>query len=352
MSETVIKLENLTKKFGNFTAVDSINLEVCRGETIGLVGPNGAGKTTTIKMIAKILRPNSGQILIKTNGSELKDLQHVSSTVSQIGFLIDIPNFYNMTAYQLLKYFGKIQRYPKNKLENRIDELLKFFKLSEWKFERVRNYSKGMTQKLGIIQAILHDPDIIILDEPQTGLDPLARIEIRKYLRKLQSLGKTIFVASHMLYEISEVCDKIALINYGKIIGFDTVENLALTLKTSELNCLTLKPLDAEKLAPLLSRMVEKLNPYLDQNLDPNISKIPIKYNPLHQGFKLYFDGKNDSKGEILKILVNEFESDFTVISFTQPKTSQLERVYSQMVKGSTPEEPSKLKGDDIRNEQ
>ena len=347
MSETVIKLENLTKKFGNFTAVNSINLEVRRGETIGLVGPNGAGKTTTIKMIAKILRPNAGKILIRTNDSELKDLARVSSTVSKIGFLIDITNFYNMTGYQLLKYFAKIQRYPKDKLENRIDELLELFKLSEWKHERVRNYSKGMTQKLGIIQAILHDPDIIILDEPQTGLDPLARIEIRKYLRKLSKLGKTIFVASHMLYEIAEICDKIALINYGKIIGFDTVDNLALTLKTSEINCVLLNPLPAEKRAPLITRMVDMLNPYLDQNLDPNTSEIPIKYHPEHQGLKFYFDGKNESKGEILKILVKEFESDFTIVSFIQPRTTQLERVYSQMVMENTPEGTIKLTGDD-----
>jgi len=347
MSETVIKLENLTKKFGNFTAVNSINLEVRRGETIGLVGPNGAGKTTTIKMIAKILRPNAGKILIRTNDSELKDLARVSSTVSQIGFLIDIPNFYNMTGYQLLKYFAKIQRYPKDKLENRIDELLELFKLSDWKHERVRNYSKGMTQKLGIIQAILHDPDIIILDEPQTGLDPLARIEIRKYIKKLSKLGKTIFVASHMLYEIAEICDKIALINYGKIIGFDTVDNLALTLKTSEINCVLLNPLPSEKRAPLLIRMVDRLNPYLDQNLDPNTAEIPIVYNIEHQGLKFYFDGKKESKGEILKILVKEFESDFTILSFIQPRTTQLERVYSQMVMDNTPEGTIKLTGDD-----
>ncbi|MHA2088043.1 MAG: ABC transporter ATP-binding protein [Promethearchaeota archaeon] len=347
MSEIVIKLENLTKKFGDFTAVDNVNLEVRRGETIGLVGPNGAGKTTTIKMIAKILRPNAGKILIQTNHSGLQDLQSVSTTVSQIGFLIDIPNFYNMTGYQLLKYFAKIQRYPKEKIENRIDELLELFKLSEWKHERVKNYSKGMTQKLGIIQAILHDPMIIILDEPQTGLDPLARIEIRKYIRKLSKLGKTIFVASHMLYEISEVCDKIALINYGKIIGFDTVDNLALTLKTSEINCVLLNPLPAEKLAPLLTRLVDRLNPYLDQNLNPNTSEIPIRYNPEHQGLKFYFDGKNESKGEILKILVKEFESDFTIISFIQPRTTQLERVYSQMVMDNTPEGTIKLTGDD-----
>jgi ABC-2 type transport system ATP-binding protein len=338
MSETVIKLENLTKRFGNFTAVKNINLEVCKGETIGLVGPNGAGKTTTIKLIAKILRPNSGRILIRLNSGELQNLEDVSRTISQMGFLIDIPNFYNMTAYELLKYFAKIQKYPKDKINDRIDELLNLFKLSEWKHEKVKNFSKGMTQKLGIIQAIIHNPEIVILDEPQTGLDPLARIEIRRYIRELQSQGKTIFVASHMLYEISEVCDKIALINHGEIIGFDTVENLALTLRTSVLNCVLLKPINAEELGPILNRVTEKLNPYLDQNLDPMISKIPVKYKPDKHEFKIYYNGKNESRGEILKILIKDFESDFTVISFTQPKTSQLEMVYSEMVKDNEPE--------------
>ena len=334
-TEVVLKIENLTKNYGDFTAVDNINLEVSRGETIGLVGPNGAGKTTTIKMIAKILRPNSGRILIRTNHSELEDLRKVSSTFSQIGFLIDIPNFYNMTAYQLLKYFAKLQHYPKSKTEGRIDELLKLFKLAEWKYEKVKTFSKGMTQKLGIIQALINDPEIIILDEPQTGLDPLARVEIRKYIRELQSQGKTIFVASHMLYEISEVCDKIALINHGKIAGFDTVENLALILKVSELDCVLLESLNASELEPLLNRLTKKLNPYLDQNLDPKISKIPVKYYPEPQELKIYYDGKKESRGEILKILIREFESDFTVISFTQPRTSQLERVYAKMVKDS-----------------
>ncbi|MHA2400335.1 MAG: ABC transporter ATP-binding protein [Promethearchaeota archaeon] len=322
MTEVILKLENLTKKFGNFTAVNAINLEVCRGETIGLVGPNGAGKTTTIKMIAKILRPNSGRILIRTNHNELEDLQHVSTTIFQIGFLIDIPNFYNMTAYQLLKYFAKLQNYPKDRLEERIDELLALFKLSDWKHENVKTFSKGMTQKLGIIQAIIHDPEIIILDEPQTGLDPLARVEIRRYIRELQSLGKTV---------------KIALINFGEIIGFDTVEKLALTLKSSELDCELLEPLKPDKLDPILNRLTDTLEPYLDQNLDPTISKIPIKYRPELQGFQIFYDGNIESKAEILKILVKEFESDFTVTSFTQPKTSQLERVYAEMVKDNEP---------------
>lgn len=335
MSEIVIKFENLTKKFGNFTAVKGVNLEVHRGETIGLVGPNGAGKTTTIKMIAKILRPNSGRILIRTNNNKLEDLQHVSNTATQIGFLIDIPSFYNMTANQLLRYFANLQNYPKGQIDERIDELLALFKLTDWKHEKVKNFSKGMTQKVGIIQALIHNPEIIILDEPQTGLDPLARVEIRKYIRELQAQGKTIFVASHMLYEISEVCDKIALINLGSIIGFDTVENLALTLKTSELNAELFKPLNASELEPLLNRLAEKLKPFLDKNLDPDISKIPVKYFPENQRLKIFYDGKNESKGEILKILIREFESDFTVVSFTQPKTSQLERVYTEMVKNN-----------------
>jgi ABC-2 type transport system ATP-binding protein len=332
MSEVVIKLENLTKKFGNFTAVDKINLEVCKGETIGLVGPNGAGKTTTIKMIAKILRPNGGKILIKTNQRELTDLEKVSAGMSKIGFLIDIPNFYNMTSYELLRYFALLSHYPKNKINDRIDELLEFFELTSWKFKNVKTFSKGMTQKLGIIQALIHDPDIIILDEPQTGLDPLARIEIRRFLRELQKTGKTIFVASHMLYEISEVCDKIALINHGKILGFDTVENLALTLKANELNCTTLKKIEAEDLGPILQRLTTRLNPYLDQDLDPKISKIPIRYNPEEQTFIFYFDGKPESRVEILKILIKEFGSDFSVVSYLQPRTSQLERVYIEMV--------------------
>jgi len=136
-----------------------------------------------------------------------------------------------------------------------------------------------------------------------------------------------------MLYEISEVCDKIALINYGSIIGFDTVEKLALTLKTSELNCALLEPLSPSELEPLLNRLTERLNPYLDQNLDPKISKIPVKYYPDQQGLKIFYDGRNKSKGEILKIMIKEFESEFTLISFTQPKTSQLEKVYTKMVK-------------------
>jgi len=332
MSETVIRLDNISKKFGDLLAVNDVSLEVNKGETIGLVGPNGAGKTTIIKMIAKLLRPTSGRIFIKNSSGELQDLNQNARNLIKTGFLIDIPSFYDMTAYQLLRYFANLQNYPKSQINKRIDELLDLFKLSEWKHKKVKTFSKGMTQKLGIIQALIHDPEIIILDEPQTGLDPKARIEIRKYIRHLQNLGKTIFIASHMLYEISEICDKIALINHGSFVAYDTLENLEGLLKAKEIKCQILKPIAPENLGPIIKKLSEKLDPYLDKDLDPKISKVPIKYNPHKHGFRIFYKGDDETMSNILKVLVKEFEVDFTVHSFTQPKTSQLERIYSQMI--------------------
>jgi ABC-2 type transport system ATP-binding protein len=336
--KTIIKLENLSKKFGDFYAVSNINLEVCAGETIGLVGPNGAGKTTTIKMIAKLLRPSSGRILIENLQGELQNLRSNSKNIVRRGFLIDVPFFYkDMTANQLLKYFGKSQNYPRDKINERIDELLELFKLSDWKHKKVKTFSKGMRQKLGIIQSILVDPQIVILDEPQTGLDPKARIEIRTFIRELQNQGKSIFVASHMLHEISEICDKIALINHGKIIAFDTIENLEKDLKTKEIDCKLLDPIPLENRESIIRKLYEKLEMYLKKDLDPDISKIPIKYDSEKKTIIFYYNGEKRVRAEILEILVTEFKSDFSVISYSRPKTSRLERIYSEMIKDERP---------------
>jgi len=247
----VMKLENLSKTYGNHLAVDKVNIEVHEGETIGLIGPNGAGKTTTIKMIANLIRATSGKILVRNKQGELQPLNGISKDLIKFGFLIDVPFFYDMTANQILRFFANAQDYPKEKINDRIDELLRLFKLSDWKHKKVKTFSKGMRQKLGIIQAILIDPQIIILDEPQSGLDPKARIEVRKIIRELQKKGKTIFIASHMLHEISEVCDKIALINHGKIVAFDTIENLEKNLKEKQLICQIIKPIPVEHLKNL-----------------------------------------------------------------------------------------------------
>ncbi len=332
ISETILKLVNLSKSYGKLKAVDNINLEVQKGELIGLVGPNGAGKTTTIKMIANILKPDKGEILIKNQKGNLQNLVKNSRHLIPQGFLIDIPSFYKMTAYDLLKYFAKLTDYPRNKIDDRIDELLKLFNLYQWKYTRVDKFSKGMNQKLGIIQAIIHDPEIIILDEPQMGLDPNARLELRRFLKLLQARGKTIFLASHLLHEISEICNKIALINLGKIIKFDTIENLGVNLRTNEVIVNILNEIKEADLPEIQNKMIQKLNPYLVKSLDPNISKQSINYYPLTKEFRIYFDGKNESKAEILKILLQEFQSDFKVTSFSQPRTAQLERIYEELI--------------------
>jgi ABC-2 type transport system ATP-binding protein len=335
LTETVIKLENICKRFGKFLAVNNISLEINRGEIIGFVGPNGAGKTTTLKLIARLMTPNSGKIFVINKQGKLQNLSENPKNLVEMGFLIDIPHFYNSTPYLVLKYIANIRNYPKEKLDQRINHLLTTFNLAQWKYKKVKHFSKGMIQKLGFIAAIIHDPEIIILDEPQTGLDPNARIDVRKYMRFLQNQGKTIFVASHMLYEISEVCDKIALINQGSIITFDALDNIEYLLKTKEIVCEILKPIPPEEKDLLLTRLIQSLEPYLEKNLDPSISKKPILYNPQEKSFIIYYDGKEDSRANILDILVNEFKSDFTINSFSKPKTSQLERLYTQMIRNN-----------------
>lgn len=339
--KTVMRLENVSKKFGSFVAVDNISIEVHEGETIGLVGPNGAGKTTTIKMIAKLLRPTSGKILVLNKAGELQPLNGDDKNLVKFGFLIDQPFFYDMTAYQILRYFARSQNYPKEKINARIDDLLKLFKLFKWKHEKVNTFSKGMRQKMGIIQSILVDPQIIILDEPQTGLDPKARIEIRATIRELQKQGKTIFVASHMLHEISEVCDKIALINNGRIVAFDTIENLEKNLKEKELNCQLLYPIPPKDLQATIDRINEKLEHYATHSMEVGIANHnhSVKYNPDKHNFTIYYDGKKESRGEILEILMAEFKSTNKIISFSQPKTSKLEQIYLEMILEDQPRE-------------
>jgi len=333
LDETVLKIDNLSKTFKQFVAVNNVNLEVKKGETVGFIGPNGAGKTTTIKLIAKILQPSSGNILIKTTEGDLRDISTNSQDLISMGFLIDIPVFYDSTPYVLLKHYLQLHKYPKNKIDQRIDELLEFFNLTDWKRKRIKKFSKGMKQKLGIIQAIIHDPDIIFLDEPQTGLDPKARIKVRQYLKTLKEHQKTIFIASHMLREISEICEKIAFIKNGEIIKFDRIENLEKLLKTSEIECQLLEPIPMERIEPVEKKLKERLAPYLSKSIDPAINESPVQYQPSSKNLTIYYDGKPESKGEIFKILGKEFDSEFTIISFSQSKTSLLEKLYLEEIK-------------------
>ena len=332
MIETVIKFENVRKKFGNLIAVNNFNLEIKKGEVIGFIGPNGAGKTTTLKLLARLINPNLGKIFVINNQGVLQNIFKNSRNLVELGFLIDIPHFYNSTPYLLLKYIANIRNYPKEKIKQRIDHLLQIFKLFTWKYKRINTFSKGMNQKLGFIAAVIHEPELLVLDEPQTGLDPNARIIIRKYIRSLKDEGKTVFISSHMLHEIAEVCDKIVLINQGSILGFDTMENLEHLLATKEIVCKLLNPIPTEKTYSIIQKLSQRLKPYLEENNDPLIPTKSIKYDAQEKSFLIYYDGKEKSRSSILSILINEFSTEYPITSFSKQKTSQLENIYSQMI--------------------
>jgi ABC-2 type transport system ATP-binding protein len=325
--EVLIQLKNLTKKFGEFYAVSDINIEVQRGEIVGFLGPNGAGKSTTMKMIAYLLEPTEGEIWIRGNG-ELHKLTRKNKDylLDNIGFLIENPAFYgDLSPRVILAYFAKLKGYPKEKINQRIEEVLDFFRMEEWIDKKIKTFSKGMRQKIGIASAIIHDPDIIILDEPQTGLDPKARKEVRDFILQLKQMGKTIFLSSHLLYEISEVADRIAIIHHGKIIAFDTLDNLEASTKKSVINfeLLNTEYKDQNHFLEEVKNLVQPLT-----GIEKNLSW--VKYNKETGVFQIFFNGDPQNQRSILKMLI---DNNFKIIEFSVPKAGLLEDLFIELTK-------------------
>ena len=327
--DVLIQFKNLTKKFGDFYAVKGVNLEIREGEIVGFLGPNGAGKTTTMKMMAYLLKPNEGEVWIRANG-ELQKLtrRNKDFLLDNIGFLIEIPAFYGkVTPKEILKYFGKLKGYPHKKLDNRIDTVLDMLGMLEWKDKKIGTFSKGMRQKIGIISAIIHDPDIIVLDEPQTGLDPKARKEVREFILELKQTGKTFFLSSHLLYEISEVADKIAIIDHGELIAFDTLDNLEATTKKSIINFELINTEDKSQ-KEFLERIKNIVQPLT--GIEKDLSW--VKYNEDTGVFQVFFDGDPLKQLKILKALIDD---GFKIIEFSVPKAGLLEDLFIEL---TTPE--------------
>lgn len=321
-NEILIQFKGLTKKFGSLYAVSNIDLEIKRGEIVGFLGPNGAGKSTTMKMMAHLLRPTKGEIWIRNNGELVKlTSRNKSYLLDNVGFLIENPAFYgDMTARQILSYFARLKGYPWKNLTARVEEVVGMFGLSEWIDKKLKIYSKGMRQKIGILSAIIHDPDIVVLDEPQTGLDPKARKEVRDFLLKLKQMGKTVFLSSHLLYEISEIADRIAIISHGKLMAYDNLENLELSTGRSMLN-IELLTISEETLDDLLQKLNEVVTPLT--GLEAQLSE--VKYNQDSEIFEVLFDGDPKTQHKIFRTL---FENNFNIISFSVPKATLLEYLF------------------------
>jgi len=325
--EILIQIKNLTKKFGNFTAVKGVNLEIQRGEIIGFLGPNGAGKTTTMKMMAHLLKPNEGEVLIRANG-ELQKLTNRNKDylLDNIGFLIEIPAFYGkVTPKEILKYFAKLKGYPRKNINERIDTVLKMVGMSEWKDKKIGTFSKGMKQKIGILSAIVHDPDIVVLDEPQTGLDPAARKEVRDFIMNLKKIGKTVFLSSHLLYEISEVADRIAIIHHGKLIAFDTLDNLEGKAMKSVIHFELLNSPDEK-----FDEFINKLKPLVIPSTGITKEESWIKYDNDSKVFQIFFNGNPKNQTEILKKLL---DNGYEILEYSVPKAGLLESLFIELTR-------------------
>ncbi|HDP96108.1 MAG TPA: ABC transporter ATP-binding protein, partial [Euryarchaeota archaeon] len=225
-----IHIERLTKDYGFVRAVDNLTLDVRRGTTVGFLGPNGAGKSTTIKILTNLITATDGFAFL--NGVDVTKKPKLA--LADVGSVVETPEFYPyLTPRETLSYIGKLRGLSTKDITDRSKELLDLVKLEEWKDQRIGKFSKGMKQRLAIAQALLHEPQILILDEPTSGLDPRGMVEVREILQALKSDCYTIFMSSHLLAEVQEICDHVALIDHGKLLQYDTVENLSNMARTN-----------------------------------------------------------------------------------------------------------------------
>ena len=227
----MIEVKNLVKKYGNHTAVDHLNFTIEEGHVYGFLGPNGAGKSTTMNIMTGNLGATEGEVLI--NGHDV--LKEPEEAKKQIGYLPELPPLYmEMTVREYLEFVAELKGIAKNKREESINEVEKMVKIWEVENRLIRNLSKGYRQRVGLAQAVLGFPEIIILDEPSVGLDPKQIIEIRELIRQLAK-KHTVILSSHILAEVREVCDYILIISKGKLVASDTPENLERNLGDSDL---------------------------------------------------------------------------------------------------------------------
>ena len=225
----MIEIINLTKRYGNITAISNINLTIPSGQFFGFLGPNGAGKTTTIKTIAGLLKPTSG--MVKVEGFDIQKQPLQAKRV--IGFIPDKPFIYEkLTGREFLQFVAGLYEVNGNEVETRIAQLLEMFELTDWADELVESYSHGMRQKIVMSSALIHQPKVLVVDEPMVGLDPKGARQVKRIFKDICARGTTIFMSTHTLEIAEQMCDYIAIIQKGAIIAQGTIGELRITAKT------------------------------------------------------------------------------------------------------------------------
>lgn len=229
---TMIKLLNLTRHFGNLTAVDDVSFSIPQGQICGYLGPNGAGKTTTVKMLTGILTPSAGTATI----CDYDIIENTQEVKRRIGYVPESGALYkSLTPFEYLQLVGRLYHMDDQMIEKRINKFIEFFALTNYIHKRMHEFSKGMKQKVVIAASLIHNPEVIFMDEPLTGLDANTALMIKQLLRNLTDEGKTVFYCSHILDVVENLCDRVIIISEGKIVADGSVDTLKSMTKRSSL---------------------------------------------------------------------------------------------------------------------
>lgn len=313
----IIEIKNLTKRYGKRTAVENLSLTVEEGDIYGFVGPNGAGKTSTIRILCTLLEANGGEVLV--GGHSIKT--NPRGVRKAIGYMPDFFGVYNdMQVWEYLDFFGACYSLDPATRARLIDDLLELVDLTHRKNDMVDKLSRGMKQRLSLARTLIHDPQVLILDEPASGLDPRARVEIRELLLELARLGKTIFFSTHILADVAEICTRVGIIEGGKMVatgGIGELQQLVMPHRQVQLTVL-----NHATNAETLLRNIPGVSAV--ENLTPNGKDGPTR-------FEFEFLGDEASLSGLLAHLI---QNEIQVIHFSEER-HDLEEVFMRVTKGT-----------------
>lgn len=311
----IIEIQGLTKRYGGLTALSDLNLTVQAGEVFGFIGPNGAGKTTTMRILTTLLRPTSGQARVAGHSVD-RDPEGVRRA---IGYMPDFFGVYDdMKVWEYLDFFAACYDIPPATRSGMVDDLLALVDLSHKKDAYVEGLSRGMKQRLCLARTLAHDPQVLILDEPASGLDPRARIEMRELLRELQQMGKTIFFSSHILSEVADICTSIGIIEAGRLIAHGDMASMKKQLRAHRL--IQIRVLG--EIAPLQELL-------LQETAVQTITAAPDAGLP-SDTVRIDFNGDDVALSNLLARLV---ERGVRVVGFSE-ETGDLEDVFLHVTQG------------------
>lgn len=316
MTELIIETKDLRKRFGKFDAVNGLSLAVPAGSIYGFVGPNGAGKTTTMRMLTTLTRPTAGEAWVAGH-SVLKEPRAVRRA---IGYMPDEFGVYDdMRVWEYLDFFAACYDIPENNRKRLIDDLLELVDLSHRRDDMVDKLSRGMKQRLSLARTLAHDPSVLILDEPASGLDPRARVEIRELLVELAKMGKTIFFSSHILADVSEICSHIGIIEAGQMVAQGSMQDMRSQLMPHREVIVTVRDEEAaEKALGLVTGLPGVVQA---QRLEPRGGRSRLRID---------FTGDDEGVAAINQKLASE---NIAVLGFTE-ETKDLEAMFMRVTKG------------------